>query len=154
MYAIIILNVQFHFYICIKKKVKFYLNLTKRQTNGPNQDINQTTTSLHLLQSSNFICCIIRSELRNVIILNHIQLYTRTNKKIKYKKKIKPKKRVPSTEKTKIPNRGASTPSSIQFMSTTNSIALDITTTLAAECNKNAAAVGLCRIVDVSSSGH
>lgn len=40
------------------------------------------------------------------------------------------------------------------FMSATNSIALDITTTLAAECNKNAAAVGLCRIVDVSSSGH
>lgn len=34
-------------------------------------------------------------------------------------------------------------------MSTTNSLALDITT-LAAECNKNAAAVGLCRIVDVS----
>lgn len=38
-------------------------------------------------------------------------------------------------------------------MSATNSLALDITTTLAAECNKNAAAVGLCRIVDVSS-GH
>lgn len=34
-------------------------------------------------------------------------------------------------------------------MSTTNSIALDIST-LAAECNKNAAAVGLCHIVDVS----
>ncbi|KAI8128338.1 WW domain-containing adapter protein with coiled-coil like protein [Lucilia cuprina] len=39
---------------------------------------------------------------------------------------------------------------SYQFMSATNSIALDITTTLAAECNKNAAAVGLCRIVDSS----
>ncbi|KAL9879398.1 WW domain-containing adapter protein with coiled-coil homolog isoform X1 [Glossina fuscipes] len=34
-------------------------------------------------------------------------------------------------------------------MSTTNSIALDIST-LAAECNKNAAAVGLCHIVDSS----
>ncbi|TMW47375.1 hypothetical protein DOY81_007548 [Sarcophaga bullata] len=39
---------------------------------------------------------------------------------------------------------------SYQFMSATNSIALDITTTLAAECNKNAAAVGLCRLVDSS----